>query len=246
MDGWLLCAMLFIYPEISPASNSVQTLQKSFGWHYEPRYPCVCIYTHAKRSRKHVKDPVVHVRVWWIHYGIIKITQHALKSVRAFRVLKLDTTRKKKKYPSVVSPFFLFLCLTSRQCQHSGLMDRWPRPILSRHLVTATPLFCSPLSLSLPPADRQQHDVLCCTPTAGETCVKHFPLPLPARVWTWRWRRARQTWGCGWGLSHATSLCSRQVRSPASHQPLSRPGSTFMGVQTPRFCHWLWWVCVLL
>ena len=30
---------------------------------YKPRFPRV--YTHAKRPHMHVKDPVVHVRVWW-------------------------------------------------------------------------------------------------------------------------------------------------------------------------------------
>ena len=31
---------------------------------YKLRSPCV--YTHAKRSHKHIKDPVVHVTVQWI------------------------------------------------------------------------------------------------------------------------------------------------------------------------------------
>ena len=51
-------------PEISPESNSVQSLQKSFGWDYKRTISRV--YTHAKRSHAHVKEPVVHVRVRWI------------------------------------------------------------------------------------------------------------------------------------------------------------------------------------
>ena len=50
----------------------------------------------AKRSHTHVKDPVDHVGVRWI-YGKTKITQHALKMSRVFRMLKLNTVRKKKK-----------------------------------------------------------------------------------------------------------------------------------------------------
>ena len=53
------------------------------------------VHTHAKRLHTHVKDPAVHVRVS-MHYGNIKITQHALK-VSVFRLLKLDAIRKKNK-----------------------------------------------------------------------------------------------------------------------------------------------------
>ena len=53
MDGWPLLDRLCAHPEISLESNSVQTPQNSFRWDYKPR------------SHTYVKDPVVHVRVWW-------------------------------------------------------------------------------------------------------------------------------------------------------------------------------------
>ena len=60
MDVWPLRARLCARPEISPESNSVQTLQKSFGWDYKPRsLACIYAYMHAKRSEMHVKDHVV-------------------------------------------------------------------------------------------------------------------------------------------------------------------------------------------
>ena len=42
MDGWPLCARFCACNEISP--ESVQTLQKSFGWDHKLRSPvCVCV-----------------------------------------------------------------------------------------------------------------------------------------------------------------------------------------------------------
>ena len=38
-DGWPLRARLYARPEISPESNSVQTLQKSFGGDCKPTSP---------------------------------------------------------------------------------------------------------------------------------------------------------------------------------------------------------------
>ena len=64
--GPLLFARLCTSPEICSESNSLQTLQKSFGWDYKPRSPMCIIHMHAKRSHTHDNDPVVHVRVWWI------------------------------------------------------------------------------------------------------------------------------------------------------------------------------------
>ena len=61
MDGWPLRARLCGRPEISLESNCVQTLTKSPSDETINRGPRV--YTHAKRSHTHVKDPVVHVRV---------------------------------------------------------------------------------------------------------------------------------------------------------------------------------------
>ena len=61
MGGWLLCAQLCAWPEIPLESNSVQSLQKYFGWGYKLRPPPV--YTHAQKSHTHIEDPV---RVWWI------------------------------------------------------------------------------------------------------------------------------------------------------------------------------------
>ena len=65
IDGSLLRARLWARPEISPESNSVQSLQKSLGWNYKPKSH-LCIHTHANRSHTHVKYPVVQVRVRWI------------------------------------------------------------------------------------------------------------------------------------------------------------------------------------
>ena len=44
-------------------SKSVQTLQTSFGGDYKLKSP-MCI--HTQKYHIHVKDPVVHVRVWQI------------------------------------------------------------------------------------------------------------------------------------------------------------------------------------
>ena len=59
------------------------------------------MYTHAKRSPTHVNDPAVHVRVQWTmeKKKEKKATKKkaCTKSVRAFRVLTLHTTRKKKQ-----------------------------------------------------------------------------------------------------------------------------------------------------
>ena len=48
IDGWLLCARFCPGPEISLESNSVQTLQRSFGWDYKSGSPCVYIYACKK------------------------------------------------------------------------------------------------------------------------------------------------------------------------------------------------------
>ena len=75
-DFCLICTFLYYawrrQYEISPESNYVQTLQKSFGWGPPS------VYTHAKYityARKRSCSPC------WISedYGNIKITQHALK-----------------------------------------------------------------------------------------------------------------------------------------------------------------------
>ena len=68
-DGW----PLHFVP--TPASNSVQSLQKSFRWEYMYTKVPPHVYTHKKiPSPMHVKDHVVHVRVRWI-MGTIK--QHS-------------------------------------------------------------------------------------------------------------------------------------------------------------------------
>ena len=79
MDGRPLCARLCARPKNSLEGNSVQTLQKSFGWDCKLRYPHV--HTHAKRSHTHVKESVAHVGVWWI-METLKIAQHALKHMK--------------------------------------------------------------------------------------------------------------------------------------------------------------------
>ena len=50
------------------------------------------MYTHEKRSPTYVKVPVVHS----VDDRKTEITQHALKNVRVFRMLKLDTTWKQR------------------------------------------------------------------------------------------------------------------------------------------------------
>ena len=60
MDGWPLCARLCACPEIC-LESTVQPLQRSFRWDQGPPCEYACkniIYTH-------IKDPVVHVRIWW-------------------------------------------------------------------------------------------------------------------------------------------------------------------------------------
>ena len=54
------------------------------------------MFTHAKRSHTHVKDPVVPCHSS-VNCGNTKITQLELKVSRVFRMLKLDTILKKKK-----------------------------------------------------------------------------------------------------------------------------------------------------
>ena len=65
------------------------------------------MYTLAKRSHTHVKDPVVRPCESSVDYGNIKITQHALKLARVFRMFKLDTIRKKKKKKNVSKGIFV-------------------------------------------------------------------------------------------------------------------------------------------
>ena len=91
MDGWPLCARLCRHPEISLESNSVQTLQKPFGWDYEPKSPDMCM--HARSSHRHVKDPVVHVNGLRTHPN----NPACPKSARVSRVLKLNTIHKMRK-----------------------------------------------------------------------------------------------------------------------------------------------------
>ena len=71
MDGRPLCARLCALPEISPESNSVQTLQKSFRVRLQTEVPRV-YYRHAKRSHTHVKNEeglwspgIDHLRVFF-------------------------------------------------------------------------------------------------------------------------------------------------------------------------------------
>ena len=47
----------------STKQNKIFPADRSLRWDYKPRS---CGYTHAKRSHTHIKDSVVHVRVWWI------------------------------------------------------------------------------------------------------------------------------------------------------------------------------------
>ena len=64
MVKWPLHARLCVWP--------LCTLQKSFGWDYKLRSP-VCIHM-QKDQHAHVKDPVVHMRIWWITIKKIKKT----------------------------------------------------------------------------------------------------------------------------------------------------------------------------
>ena len=105
-DGWVtLRAKLCARPEIVffsflfsflPESNSVQSLQNSFGWVYKPRSSLVCAYTHTARSHTHIKDPVVLVRVQWVTETPKQASIH-WNCRKFFSVFKLDAIRKKKK-----------------------------------------------------------------------------------------------------------------------------------------------------
>ena len=67
---------VFSMIQLSSFQRRLYTPQKSSEWDHKPRSPlpptptptppCVYIYMHAKRSHTHVKDPVAHVRVWWV------------------------------------------------------------------------------------------------------------------------------------------------------------------------------------
>ena len=55
MDGWPLCARLCAHPKNSPEGNSVQTLQKSFGWDYKLRSSmCICMQKDHKHMFKNL------------------------------------------------------------------------------------------------------------------------------------------------------------------------------------------------
>ena len=78
MDGWLLCAQLCAWPEIPLESNSMQSLQKSFGWGYKlsppppPPPPHMCIHMHKNHIRWRSCQSSAD-------NGNNRITQHALK-----------------------------------------------------------------------------------------------------------------------------------------------------------------------
>ena len=85
LDGWPLGARLCILLRFLQ-SNSVQTLQKSFGWYYKPRSP-VCIHMH---TLKILCSPCQSS----MDYGNAKITSMPWK----FQVFgMLDTIPKKKR-----------------------------------------------------------------------------------------------------------------------------------------------------
>ena len=57
MDGRPLRAGLCARPEISPDSNLVRTLRKTFGCDEKPRSPVRILFSmHAKRSHTHVRQ----------------------------------------------------------------------------------------------------------------------------------------------------------------------------------------------
>ena len=93
MDQQPLDARLCVCTKVSLESNSVQTLQKSFGWDLKPRPPTP---TNANRSHIQAVDPVIHVRVCWI----METPNKPAWTKNVFKLLKLDAIWKKKgQYP---------------------------------------------------------------------------------------------------------------------------------------------------
>ena len=76
-DRCNLHARLCAHPEIYPGSDFVQTLQKSFGWNYNPRCP-VCIHLCSYGTEKHQNN------------------RECTESVGVFRVLKLNTKKQEQ------------------------------------------------------------------------------------------------------------------------------------------------------
>ena len=72
-DGWPLRAGLCAHPQISTKSNYVQTLQKSFGWYCKPRTPV------QNKLHTHVKDPVIHVQVWWVCWVVVRVCPEVIQ-----------------------------------------------------------------------------------------------------------------------------------------------------------------------
>ena len=67
----------------------------SLGRDFKPRCLCVRISTRAKLT--HTRQRSCSPCQSSVDYGNAQITQHALKSVGIFQILKLDTMRKKQK-----------------------------------------------------------------------------------------------------------------------------------------------------
>ena len=93
MDDWPLRDRLLPGPEISPQSDSLQALQKSFRWDYKPR-SFVCIRMQKERIRTlKILQSMSEFGALWKHQNNPARTN----GVRVFIMSKLDIIRKKIK-----------------------------------------------------------------------------------------------------------------------------------------------------
>ena len=99
--------VMVMEPNTSPSPNvtwayTTCPVFKDFTWPHltkvlqmRPQTEVPHVYKHTKRSHTHIKDPVPHVRVWWIMETPKQPSMH-WKVSDAFRLFKLDTIQKKK------------------------------------------------------------------------------------------------------------------------------------------------------
>ena len=81
--------------EIPTKWNSVLTQQKSFGWDYNPHPPSAPVRTRKQKAYiRTLKIPSACQSL--VDFGNTQITLHALKNVKVFKMLKLETIGKKK------------------------------------------------------------------------------------------------------------------------------------------------------
>ena len=96
MDGWPLLARLWNHPEISPESNSVQSLQKPFRWDHKLIFP-MCVDT-CKRSHIYIDICVLKVMQSMSDFGENTRTAsiHPEVSVSS-KCSTMDSTQKKRR-----------------------------------------------------------------------------------------------------------------------------------------------------